>query len=80
MKQKIRLAPTLDTAWDLDDFQKLLGCHVNLIYRNLVNCQLQEQEHNLYCSPLFSLLLFYFFIEFSYSFFLVDLWPLQVKS
>ena len=37
---------TLDIARDLCDFHKLLVCHVNLIYRNLVNCQLQEQVHN----------------------------------
>ena len=37
---------TLDIAWDLCDFHKLLGYHVNLIYRNLVNFQLQEQVHN----------------------------------
>ena len=36
----------LDIAWDLCDFHKLLGCYVNLIYRNLVNFQLQEQVHN----------------------------------
>ena len=38
---------TLDIAWDLCDFHKLLVCHVNSIYRNPVNCQLQEQVHNL---------------------------------
>ena len=38
---------TLDKAWDLlCDFHKLLGFYVNLIYRNLVNSQLQEQIHN----------------------------------
>ena len=37
---------TLDMAWDLWDFHKLLVCHLNLIYRNLVNCQLQEQVRN----------------------------------
>ena len=36
----------LDIAWDLCDFHKLLGCYVNLIYRNLVSFQLQEQVHN----------------------------------
>ena len=37
---------TLDIAWDLCDFLKLLVCHVNLIDKNLVNCRLQEQVHN----------------------------------
>ena len=37
---------TLDIAWDLCDFHKFLGCYVNLIYRSLVNFQLQEQVHN----------------------------------
>ena len=37
---------TLDVAWDLCDFHKLLLCCVYLIYRNLVNCQLQEQVNN----------------------------------
>ena len=45
----------------------LLGCYVNLVYRNLVNCQLQEQVHNRYCSPLFSLILFYLFFKYSFS-------------
>ena len=63
----ILLRKTLDIAWDLCDFHKLLVCCVNLIYRNLVNCQLQEQVHNLSCSPLFSLPLFNFFIKFPFS-------------
>ena len=47
----------------------LLVCYVNLIYRNLVNCQLQEQVHNLY-STLFSLTLFCFYlIQFFFFFF-----------
>ena len=52
---------TLGIAWDLCDFHNLLVFCVNLIYRNLVNCQLQEQVHNLYYSPLCSPPLFYFF-------------------
>ena len=41
---------TQNIAWDLGDFHKLLVCHVNLLYRNLVNCQLQVQVHK--CSDL----------------------------
>ena len=62
---------TLGIAWDLCDFHKLLVCCANLIYRNLINCQLQEQVHNLYYSPLCSPPLFYFFNQ---VFFLVFNW------
>ena len=67
-------------AWDLCDFHKLLVCCVNLIFKNLVNCQLQEQVDNLQCSPLFSLPLFYFFLSSFLFLFLIDLWSLLVKS
>ena len=41
----------------------LLDNYVKLIYRNLVNCQLQEQANNLDCSPHFSFFFFFFFFS-----------------
>ena len=55
-----------------------LLCKLNL--QDLVSCQLEGQVHNLYCSSLFSLILFYYCFQIQFFLLFCNYWSMLFKG